>query len=100
MKIPATQRRYCPYCRKHTLHTVKIEKVRKTRRALSLGERKKRRRARGHGNHGKYSKRPIGQRKRVVKSVHKVDLRLTCKVCGKTRSMGLKRSKKPQIVAK
>ncbi len=100
MKIPATQRRYCPYCRKHTIHTVKIEKVKRRRRALSLGERKKRRRTRGHGNHGKYSKKPITQRKRAAKNVKRVDLRLTCKECGKTRSMSVKRISRVEIVSK
>jgi len=89
MKLPKEVRKYCPYCRRHTVHIVKIVKSAPRRGGLSFGARRAREAKKGKGNKGKYSKRPMSQRKRVgVKGGSKCpDIRLVCKECGKATIM-------------
>ena len=88
MKIPKSQKSYCKYCKKHTEHAVAQAKKRE-RGALkrgSLARLEKRGSGKsGYGNKGKYSRKAISSWKRVgAKSSKKQDLRLKCKICGKT----------------
>ncbi|MFX0034436.1 MAG: 50S ribosomal protein L44e [Candidatus Hermodarchaeota archaeon] len=49
MKYPRTIRRYCPYCRAHTIHNVSLYKKGKER-ALNHGRRRLERHKRGYGS--------------------------------------------------
>ena len=101
MKIPKVIKTYCKHCNKYTEHSVSITKT-KNRSALrkgSIARAKRRGLGTGHGNLGKYgSKPPITKWKRTgSKSSKKTDLRLKCKVCGKSIIKSLKRSKKIEM---
>ena len=49
MKYPKTVRRYCPYCRTHTVHNVSIYKKGKER-MLNHGRRRVERKKKGYGS--------------------------------------------------
>lgn len=85
MKIPKTQRKYCPNCDEHTEHKVRKESVgpRINPSAQSKGQRRDRRRKQGYGNSGKSSKQYAGE-----KPTRRVDLRYKCKECGKEQIIG------------
>lgn len=82
MNLPKTQRRYCPYCRKHTVHTVRNVKVRKIKRRMAEGHRRFKRKLRGFGSFPKSN--PKGR----AKPTRKLDLRYKCKECGKEHTVG------------
>ncbi len=102
MKIPKTVRRYCPYCKKHTIHKVLQTKKGKPR-SLSYGSKvraKKRGQARGLGSLGRYSKPAVSKWKMTGKKhSKKTDLRYQCTVCKRshTQSKGV-RAKKVEFV--
>jgi len=84
IKIPKEKKRYCPYCRKHTLHKVEIVKTagRRNTSALKAGTRyRKKKLEKGYGS----SPYPVLEhgRKHGAKTTRKVLLRFTCTVCGK-----------------
>ncbi len=82
MKIPKIQKRYCPYCKKHTLNEVK--KVSGSKKSpMSSGERRFKRKMKGFGSFPKSN--PKGREK----PTRKVDLRYTCKECKKSHVIGL-----------
>ncbi len=80
--MPKQQRKYCPYCRKHTLHTVE-EAKRRQRRTLSKGQRRFLRKMKGYGSFPKEN--PKGREK----PTRKQDLRYKCSECKKKHSIGL-----------
>jgi len=86
MKFPKQLKRYCPYCKKHTLHTVTQNKKRAAS-SLSYGSKvraRRRGRARGLGNLGRYSKPAVTKFKMTgKKSTKKTDLRYECSICKK-----------------
>jgi len=86
MKIPKAKKRYCPYCKKHTVHKVALAKKKKPR-SMTYGSKvraKRRGVARGAGNMGRYSKPAISKFKMTGKKTSKkVDLRFECKDCKK-----------------
>ncbi|MBI2972082.1 MAG: 50S ribosomal protein L44e [Candidatus Aenigmarchaeota archaeon] len=81
MIIPKTQKRYCPFCKKHTEHTVE-EAKRKPRRTLSRGQRRFLRKMSGYGSFPKEN--PKGREK----PTRKLDFRYVCKECKKKHSVG------------
>lgn len=81
MKFPKKQRKYCPYCKKHTEHSVE-EAKRKPRRTMARGQRRFLRKMRGYGSFPKEN--PKGREK----STRKLDFRYKCSVCGKMHSIG------------
>ncbi len=81
MKIPKTQRRYCPKCRKHTEHVVE-EAKRKPRRQDTRSQRRFLRKMKGYGSFPKEN--PKGREK----PTRKVDFRYKCTVCGKKHPIG------------
>lgn len=87
MKIKDKVRRYCPYCKKHTLHKVSQLKAGGKRGALkkgSLVRARKRGLGKGYGNLGKYGSKPaVSKFKRTVKGSKKANLLYTCSECGK-----------------
>lgn len=87
MKIAKTIKKFCKFCKKHTIQTVAVAKKR-NRSALkhgSLQRAKKRGRAAGYGNLGRYSRPAISKFKRTgAKTSKTTDLRYTCKECKKT----------------
>lgn len=85
MKIPKTQRKYCPKCDKHTEHKVKKESVgpRLNPSEQSKGQRRSSRREKGYGNSGKSSKQIGGE-----KPTRRVDLRYECQECGREQIIG------------
>jgi len=78
MKIPKEQRRYCRWCRKHTIHKVELVK-RKPRRSLARGQRSFLRKLKGYGSFPKPN--PKGREK----PTKRIDLRYICQECGKAR---------------
>lgn len=81
MIIPKTQRRFCPYCRKHTEHTVE-EAKRRPRRTLAKGQRRYLRKLAGYGSFPKEN--PKGREK----PTRKLDYRYVCKDCKKKHPIG------------
>ncbi len=82
MKIPKIQKRYCPYCRRHTEHEVHKVGGAKRKSSLSEGQRRFKRLLKGYGSF------PRPNPKGRAKPTKKVDLRYTCKVCGKSHTVG------------
>jgi large subunit ribosomal protein L44e len=98
MKLPKEVRRYCKYCRKHTLQKLETVSSARARGALkrgSLARARLRGLNRGYGNQGKFSKPPISQWKRRTKKTKKTNLLYTCTECNKsmTQSEGIRTSK-------
>jgi len=82
MEIPKVQKRYCPFCRKHTEHTVKKASTTKKRRELAQGQRRFRRKMRGFGSFPKENPKGRG------KLTKKLSLLYKCKECGKSHNVG------------
>ena len=81
MKIPKNQKKYCPYCRKHTPHTVE-EAKRRPRRQDTKSQRRFLRKMAGYGSFPKEN--PKGREK----PTKKIDFRYKCTVCGKKHTSG------------
>lgn len=79
--MPKVQRRYCPYCNKHTEHVVEVAK-RRQRRKLAKSQRRFLRKLKGYGSFPKEN--PKGREK----PTKKYDLRYKCKECGKMHPVG------------
>jgi len=82
MNIPKTQRRYCPYCKKHTECEVKRVSSGKKKRTLASGQRRFKRLMKGFGSFPR--PKPEGR----SKPTKKLDLRYKCKECGKQFTVG------------
>src|SRR3989338_4037579 len=102
MNIPKQKRKYCPFCKKHTIHKVATVKgkERSTLKWGSIQRARKRGRGQGYGNKGKWGSKPaISKWKRVgAKVSKKTNLKFTCDVCKKThiQRQGI-RAKKQEI---
>ena len=81
MKMPKNQRKYCPFCRKHTEHIVE-EAKRKPRRQDTRSQRRFLRKMKGYGSFPK--EKPKGREK----PTRKLDFRYKCTVCNKKHSIG------------
>lgn len=91
MKVPKTQRIYCPFCRKHTSHSIERDK-KKSRRKMAQGQRRYRRKLQGYGSFPR-------SKPDYEKATKKLDLRYKCKECGKKHIKGKGfRSKKFELV--
>jgi len=103
MKKPKEIKRYCPFCKKHTVHGVSQAKRKAPNSAHPLGKGAKSRTGygKGTGNLGKLgSKPPISKWKSTgKKTTKKTDFRYTCKECKKTHAQksGL-RTKKVELI--
>jgi ribosomal protein L44E len=97
VKLPKDVRTYCSHCGKHMVHRLSVVSVSHKRRRLSKGERDKFRRDRGHGGHGRYSKVPVSAMGMKSKTTTKVQVKLTCDVCGKSSVRLMGRMKKPEV---
>jgi len=82
MEMPKTQRKYCPFCRKHTLHEVKRVGVGRVKRSLAEGQRRFKRKMKGFGSFPKSN--PKGR----AKPTRKLDLSYKCQECGKQHNIG------------
>lgn len=82
MRIPKTQRRYCPHCKKHTEHEVSKSSTGKKKRTLAEGQRRFKRALKGYGSF------PRPNPKGRSKPTKKLDLRYKCKECGKKHVIG------------
>lgn len=98
MKLPKTRKKYCPFCKKHTLH--KILNVKKGKpSSLTYGSKyraKRRGKARGKGNQGRYSKPAVTKWKQTGKKrTKKTDLKYLCTECKKAhlQKKGIRASK-------
>ncbi|MCW1296765.1 MAG: 50S ribosomal protein L44e [Candidatus Parvarchaeota archaeon] len=97
MKIPKQIKRYCPYCRKHTLHKVIQVKSGKKRSSLSKGQRRFKKIMKGYGGFPR-PKMEKGS-KYGAKVTKKLDLRFKCTVCNKTHTQKYgRRTKKFELV--
>lgn len=87
MKKPKEIKRYCPFCKKHTVHKVAQNK-KQAASSFTKGSKyraRQRGQARGTGNLGRYSKPAVTQFKRTGKKpTKKTDIRYTCKECQKS----------------
>jgi large subunit ribosomal protein L44e len=94
MKFPKIVRTYCPKCKKHTEQTVKQSKRkgRSTAHPLSQSQRRFDRKMEGYGSFPR--PKPSGE----GKPTKKLDLRLTCKQCGKAHAKKGFRVKKFELV--
>ena len=81
MKMPKNQRKYCPFCRKHTEHIVE-EAKRKPRRQDTRSQRRFLRKMKGYGSFPKEN--PKGREK----PTRKLDFRYKCTDCNKKHSIG------------
>ena len=82
MEIPKTQKRYCPFCKKHTVHTVRRIGIGKIKRRMAQGQRRFKRKMKGFGSY------PRSNPKGRSKPTKKLDLRYKCKNCGKEHTIG------------
>ncbi|MBS3091365.1 50S ribosomal protein L44e [Candidatus Pacearchaeota archaeon] len=91
MKLPKETKRYCPYCRKHTIQTIATakQKSRSSSHPLSRGSptRIKLRSLQGIGNWGKRSKKGTKDWKMKAKITKRISLLYKCKVCGKMKGL-------------
>jgi len=89
MKVPKTQKRYCPSCKVHTEQKLTQTK-RRSPSPFGYGSKvraKKRGAARGSGNLGRYSKPAISKFKMTGKKASKkTDFRLECTKCKKSHT--------------
>ncbi len=92
MKLPKETRRYCPYCKEHTLQ--KIESVKQRGRSashpLSRGSATRlalRGLTVGMGNKGRYSKPAIKSWKRKTKVTKRMTIMYTCQKCKKSKGI-------------
>ena len=90
MKLPKTIKRYCPYCKKHTVHNVERIKKRKASE-LKQGQRRFRRVTSGY--RGFPRPKPEGREK----TSRRIALKYTCEVCKKSHQPASIRSKKFEI---
>ena len=97
MKLPAKMRTFCPTCNNYQEFAVKIEKAKQRGGGMNVGSRRMKRWTSRIGNHGRYSRRPIASRNMTSKTTKKVDLRLSCPVCGKKIIRSRPRSKRTEI---
>ena len=84
MKYPKSKKTYCPKCRKHTEHTVSTSSRKARGKAHPMSEAQRRFKAKLKG----YGSFPRPNPKGDGKPTKKLDLRLKCKVCNKSRTMG------------
>ena len=91
MKIPKTIKRYCRFCKKHTIQTLSLAKKRErsTLKHGSLKRARKRGRGTGFGNLGRWGSKPPKSKERMAgaKQSKKQDLRFKCKECNKTSTI-------------
>jgi len=81
MIVPKIQKKYCPFCKKHTEHNVE-EAKRKQRKKASKSQRRFLRKLKGYGSFPKEN--PKGREK----PTRKLDLRFKCSVCKKKHTVG------------
>ena len=90
MLKPRKIKRYCPYCKKHTIH--EVEKVKKRKAGeLKQGQRRFRRVMRGY--RGFPRPKPEGREK----TSRRIALKYKCSVCKKSHQPASIRSKKFEI---
>lgn len=102
MKLKEKTKRFCPYCKKHTIHKVSQLKPGAKRGSLkkgSLVRAKRRGLGKGYGNLGRYGSKPaVGKFKRTVKGSKKISLVFTCSECKKKHMSAIaKRVKRFEI---
>ena len=92
MKLPKETRRYCLYCKKHTIHSVATAKQKSrssshplsrwsTSRAKIRGLRS------GFGNMGRFSKPAVKEWNRKTKITKRISILYKCKECGKSKGI-------------
>ena len=92
MKLPKETKRYCPYCRKHTIHKIDTAKqrARSATHPLSRGSRareKLRGVIGGFGNLGRRSRKGPKDWKRKSKVTKRITVTYVCKTCGKMHNI-------------
>ncbi|MEF8879578.1 MAG: 50S ribosomal protein L44e [Candidatus Thermoplasmatota archaeon] len=90
MQKPRRIKRYCPFCKKHTVHDVSKVKKRKASE-LKQGQRRFRRVMKGY--RGFPRPKPEGREK----TSRRAYLKYTCSECKKSHQTSHKRAKKVQI---
>lgn len=91
MKMPRNISRYCPSCKEHTIHSV--DKVRKKKASeLAWGQRRFRSVTAGYG--GFPRPKPEGREK----PTKRINLKYTCKKCGRKWQSPSIRAKKFELI--
>ncbi len=91
MKMPRKVKRYCPYCKRHTIHTV--EKVKKRKASeLRAGQRRFRRVTAGYGGF------PRPRYEGREKPTKRINIRYRCDECKKAHTSPTFRAKKFELV--
>lgn len=98
MKLKKIIKRYCKFCKTHTLHSVKLGKTGTKRGSLkhgSLQRAAKRGLGTGSGNKGRWGSKPTKPKRTGAKSSKKSSISYTCQACKKTtlQSKGIRAKK-------
>ncbi|MEM0493279.1 MAG: 50S ribosomal protein L44e [Candidatus Thermoplasmatota archaeon] len=91
MEKPRKIKRYCPYCKKHTIHEINLMKKKKASE-LKQGQRRFRRVTRGYG--GFPRPKPEGREK----TTRRTAMRFLCTICKKMHQTPNLRAKKLELV--
>ncbi|MGC8585623.1 MAG: 50S ribosomal protein L44e [Thermoplasmata archaeon] len=91
MKMPTKVKRYCPYCKRHTVHEVERVKKRKASE-LKWGQRRFRRATSGYGG---FPRPKFEGREKPTK---RINIRYRCTVCKKAHTVPMWRAKKFELV--
>ena len=92
MKLPKETRRYCPYCKKHTIQTIATAKQKSRSSAHPLSRWgntrvKSRSYKSGYGNLGRFSKPAVKDRKMKTKLTKRISIVFQCKECKKMKNL-------------
>jgi large subunit ribosomal protein L44e len=85
MKMPKERKRYCPKCKKVTLNKISQNKSGGKRNAYNEGTRRFEAKRKGYGSFPR--KKPENSKRWGIKQSKKMDLRFTCKECGKAQGI-------------
>ncbi len=91
MKMPNKVKRYCPYCKRHTIHEVERVKKRKASE-LKWGQRRFRRATAGYGG---FPRPKFEGREKPTK---RINIRYRCTVCHRAHTVPMWRAKKFELV--
>ena len=89
--MPTKVKRYCPYCKRHTIH--EIERVKKRKASeLKWGQRRFRRATAGYGG---FPRPKFEGREKPTK---RINIRYRCTVCKRAHTVPMWRAKKFELV--
>lgn len=86
MKLKKIVKKYCKFCKKHTLQKVTQLKTGSKRGTLKWGsiQRAKKRSVPGTGNKGRWGSKPTKPKRVGAKVSKKTNIKYTCQICKKS----------------